>query len=198
MKWMQALSFLCMGWLSFLLVFTVGRDVLLLAAAVLPPLAAMHTLLDESGAAWVPVAALAAVCVGALAAAGEVPTSVASIFPWRGWRRISTDSGSCRSAICTPVRRCGSQYVQRVVDHDEGARAGSHRADRRHRGRVGAAADAPRRAARALASGDRAFFVLGNHDYYSGAARGRRTSKRWDFRVLRTPMSPSRVARHAS
>src|SRR3989442_14396444 len=36
------------------------------------------------------------------------PTSVASIFPWRGWRRISTDSGSCRSAICTSVRRCGS------------------------------------------------------------------------------------------
>src|SRR5437660_11095009 len=67
-EWMQALSFLCMGWLSFLLVLTVGRDVLLLATAVLPPLAAVHTLLDESGAAWVPVAALAAVCVGALAA----------------------------------------------------------------------------------------------------------------------------------
>jgi hypothetical protein len=41
----QALSFLCMGWLSFLLVLTVGRDVLLLAAAALPPLAAVHTLL---------------------------------------------------------------------------------------------------------------------------------------------------------
>src|SRR5260370_20331662 len=57
-----------MGWLSFLLVVTVGRDVLLLATAALPPLAAVHTLLDEAGAAWVPVAALAAVCVGALAA----------------------------------------------------------------------------------------------------------------------------------
>jgi hypothetical protein len=53
---------------QLLLVLTVGRDVLLLTAAALPPLAAGHTLLDESGAAWVPVAALAAVCVGALAA----------------------------------------------------------------------------------------------------------------------------------
>src|ERR687887_2425009 len=57
-EWLQALSFLCMGWLSFLLVLTVGRDVLLLATAALPPLAAMHTLLEE-GAGWVPVAALA-------------------------------------------------------------------------------------------------------------------------------------------
>src|SRR5439155_758192 len=39
-EWVQALSFLCMGWLSFLLVLTVGRDVLLLATAALPPLAA--------------------------------------------------------------------------------------------------------------------------------------------------------------
>ena len=44
-EWVQALSFLCMGWLSFLLVFTVGRDGLLLATAWLPPLATVHTLL---------------------------------------------------------------------------------------------------------------------------------------------------------
>src|SRR4026207_2134140 len=36
-EWVQALSFLCMGWLSFLLVVTVGRDVLLVATAVPPP-----------------------------------------------------------------------------------------------------------------------------------------------------------------
>src|SRR3989454_12222842 len=54
-EWVQALSFLCMGWLSFLLVFTVGRDVLLLATAALPPLATVHALLGEAGAAWVPV-----------------------------------------------------------------------------------------------------------------------------------------------
>src|SRR5207237_21392 len=52
-EWVQALSFLCMGWLSFLLVLTLGRDVLLLATAALPPLAAAHTLLDEAGTAVV-------------------------------------------------------------------------------------------------------------------------------------------------
>ena len=67
-EWVQALSFRCMGWLSFLLVLTVGRDVLMLATAALPLLARVHTLLDEAGTAWVPAAALTAVCVGALAA----------------------------------------------------------------------------------------------------------------------------------
>ena len=105
-EWAQALSFLCMGWLSFLLVLTVGRDVLLLATAALSPLAAVHRLLVEAGAAWVPVAALAAVCVGALAAL-RGPYVRRVEIPWRGWRRISTDSGSCRSAICTSARRCG-------------------------------------------------------------------------------------------
>src|SRR5215510_4473133 len=62
-EWVQTLSFLCMGWLSFLFVLTVGRDVLLLATAALPPLATVHTLLDEAGAAWVPVGALAAIGV---------------------------------------------------------------------------------------------------------------------------------------
>ena len=38
-EWVQALSFRCMGWLSFLLVLTVGRDVLMLATAALPLLA---------------------------------------------------------------------------------------------------------------------------------------------------------------
>src|SRR5689334_412204 len=46
----QTVSFLCMGWLSFLLVLTILRDALLLATAALPPLAAMHTVLTEAGA----------------------------------------------------------------------------------------------------------------------------------------------------
>src|SRR5499433_1473522 len=54
-EWVQTLSFLCMGWLSFLFVLTVARDILLLATAVVPPLAAAHTLLEKSGGAWVPV-----------------------------------------------------------------------------------------------------------------------------------------------
>src|SRR5207237_5502578 len=65
-EWVQTLSFLCMGWLSFLFVLTVGRDVLLLVSGALPPLAVIHTLLDAAGAAWVPVAGWAGVRVGAL------------------------------------------------------------------------------------------------------------------------------------
>src|SRR5262245_4427494 len=63
-EWVQTLSFLCMGWLSFVFVLTVGRDVLLLATAALSPLAAVHTLPGEGGAAWVPVGARAAVEIG--------------------------------------------------------------------------------------------------------------------------------------
>src|SRR5215510_15209098 len=54
-EWVQALSFLCMGWLSFVLVLTVGRDVLLLTTALVPPLADAHTRLGDSGATWVPL-----------------------------------------------------------------------------------------------------------------------------------------------
>src|SRR5262245_32703409 len=56
--WVQALSFLCMGWLSFVLVLTVARDVLLLATALGPPLADVHARLGESGPTWVPLLAL--------------------------------------------------------------------------------------------------------------------------------------------
>src|SRR4029450_2579125 len=57
-----------MGWLSFVLVLTVTRDVLLLATAALSPLAALHSTVDEAGSVWVAILALAAVGIGALAA----------------------------------------------------------------------------------------------------------------------------------
>jgi len=114
-EWVQALSFLCMGWLSFLLVLTVGRDVLLLATAALPSLAAVYTLLDESGAAWVPVAALAAVGVGALAAlrgpyVRRVDIPVEGLAPELDGFRIVQIS----DLHAGPTMRLA--YVQRVVD----------------------------------------------------------------------------------
>src|SRR5438093_5368144 len=114
-EWVQALCFLCMGWLSFLLVLTVGRDALLLAAAALPPLAAVRTLLDESGAAWVPVAALAAVCVGALAAlrgpyVRRIDIPVEGLAPDLDGLRIVQIS----DLHVRPTMRL--TYVQRVVD----------------------------------------------------------------------------------
>ena len=182
-EWVQALSFLCMGWLSFLLVLTVGRDVLLLATAVLPPLAVVHTRLVES-AGWVPVAALAAVCIGALAAL-RGPYVRRVDIPVEG---LASDLDGLRIVQISdlhvgPTMRLA--YVQRVVDMtkelapDVIALTGDI-----------VDGSVPRLAPHvapleALASGNRAFLVLGNHDYYSGAAPWTAHFEAMGFRVLR-------------
>src|SRR5262245_40870262 len=166
-EWIQALSFVCMGWLSFLLVLTVTRDVLLLATIALPPLAALHTLLDERGAAWVPVAALAAVGVGALAAlwgpyVRRVDIRVEGLAPDLDGFRIVQIS----DLHAGPTMRLA--YIQRVVDMtrklapDVIALTGDI-----------VDGSVPRLASRVaplqpLASGVRAIFVLGNLDRCSG------------------------------
>jgi uncharacterized protein len=183
-EWVQALSFVCMGWLSFVLVLTVTRDVLLLATAALPPLGAVHTLLDESGAAWVPVGALAAVGVGATAAlwgpyVRHVDIPVEGLAPDLDGFRIVQIS----DLHAGPTMRLA--YVQRVVDMtnelapDLIALTGDivDGSISRLASRV-----AP---LKELASGDRAFFVLGNHDYYSGAAPWAAHFEAMGFRVLR-------------
>jgi hypothetical protein len=182
-EWVQALSYLCMGWLSFLLVFTVGRDVLLLLTAALPPLAAAHSWLDESGAAWVPGAALAAVCVGGLAALRgpsirRVDIPVEGLAPDLDGFRIVQIS----DLHAGPTMRLA--YVQRVVDMAKAlapdliAMTGDmvDGSVARLASRVAPLA--------ALASGERAFFVLGNHDYYSGAAPWTAHFEGMGFRVL--------------
>jgi hypothetical protein len=182
-EWVQALSFLCMGWLSFLFVLTLVRDLLLLAMAALPPMAAVHTRLDE-GAAWVPVVALAAVCIGALTALGgpyvrRVDIPVEGLAPDLDGFRIVQIS----DLHVGPTMRLA--YVQRVVDMtkelapDLIALTGDI---------VDGAVSrlAPHVAPlEALASGGRAFFVLGNHDYYSGAAPWTTHFEAMGFRVLR-------------
>src|SRR5262249_6030332 len=183
-EWVQTLSFLCMGWLSFLFVLTVGRDVLLLATAALPPLATVHTLLDEAGAAWVPVGALAAIGVGVLAALGgpyvrRVDIPVEGLAPDLDGLRIVQIS----DLHVGPTMRLA--VVQRVVDMTKELEPDLIAL-------TGDIVDGsvPRLAAHvapleALASGDRAFFVLGNHDYYSGAAPWTAHFERMGFRILR-------------
>jgi len=183
-EWVQALSFLCMGWLSFLLVLTVARDVVLLATAALPPLAAVHTLLDESSEVWVPVAALAAIGVGALAAVRgpyvrRVDIPVEGLAPELDGFRIVQIS----DLHAGPTMRLA--YVQRVVDMTQALAPDLIAL-------TGDMVDGsvPRLAGhvaplRALTSGDRAFFVLGNHDYYSGAAPWTSHFEAMGFRVLR-------------
>ena len=180
---MQALSFLCMGWLSFLLVLTVLRDVLLLATAAFP-LAAVHTLLSEAGAAWVPVGALAAVGVGVLTAlrgpyVRRVDIPVEGLAPDLDGLRIVQIS----DLHVGPTMRLA--YVQRVVDMTKELAPDLIAL-------TGDIVDGsvPRLAPHvapleALAAGDRAFFVLGNHDYYSGAAPWTAHFEGMGFRVLR-------------
>jgi uncharacterized protein len=183
-EWVQTLSFLCMGWVSFAFVLTLARDVLLLMTAALPPLAAVHTVLAESGPAWVPMAALAAVGVGALAALRgpwirRVDIPVEGLAPDLDGIRIVQISDL---HVGPTMRRA---YVQRVVDMTKAlapdliALTGDivDGTISRLASRV-----AP---LRALTSGDRAFFVLGNHDYYSGAAPWTEHFEAMGFRVLR-------------
>ena len=180
----QALSFLCMGWLSFLLVLTVGRDMLLLVTGVLPSLVAAHTWLAEASAAWVPVTALAAVVVGALAArrgphVRRVDIPVEGLAPDLDGLRIVHISDLHVSPTTPPG------YVQRVVDMTKALAPDLIAL-------TGDMVDGsvPRLASEIaplgeLASGDRAFFVLGNHDYYSGAAPWTAHFEAMGFRVLR-------------
>jgi hypothetical protein len=182
-EWVQTLSFLCMGWLSFLLVLTVTRDVLLLATAVVPPLAAAHTLLDQSGATWVPVAALVAVGLGALSAlrgpyVRRVDIPVEGLAPDLDGFRIVQIS----DLHAGPTMR--RTYVQRVVDMTKELVPDLIAL-------TGDMVDGPvsRLAPRvaplqALTSGGDAFFVLGNHDYYSGAAPWAAHFGAMGFRVL--------------
>ena len=179
---MQALSFLCMGWLSFLFVLTLGRDVLLLVT-LLPPLAAVHAFLDATSPAWVPVGALVAVSVGVLITAlgphvRRVDIPVEGLAPELDGFQIVQISDL---HVGPTMRRA---YVQRVVNMtrqlspDLIALTGDivdGSVSRR------AAQVAP---LQALAS-DRAFFVLGNHDYYSGAAPWTAHFEAMGFRVLR-------------
>ena len=183
-EWVQTLSFVCMGWLSFLFILTLGRDVLLLATSAVPPLAPVHGILADAGAAWVPVGALAAVAVGALAAmrgpyVRRVDIPVPALPPDLDGLRIVQIS----DLHVGPTMRLA--YVQRVVDMTKElapdlialtgdivdgsvARLGPQVAP-----------------LAALASGGRAFFVLGNHDYYSGAAAWTAHFEAMGFRVLR-------------
>jgi predicted MPP superfamily phosphohydrolase len=183
-EWVQALSFVCMGWLSFVLVLTVTRDVLLLATAALPPLGAVHTLLDESGAPWVPIGALVAVGVGATAAlwgpyVRHVDIPVEGLAPDLDGFRIVQIS----DLHAGPTMRLA--YVQRVVDMTKALAPDLIALT----GDIvdGSLARLASRVAplKELASGDRAFFVLGNHDYYSGAAPWAAHFETMGFRVLR-------------
>ncbi len=160
-------SYLSMAWVSFLLVLTLGRDLALLLTAALP-FGAVHAVVAEDGVPAVLVASLVALVLGALTAlrgprVKEVEIRVPGLHPDLAGLRIVQLSDL---HVGRNIRRA---YVERAVE-----RARDLAPDL-----VALTGDlvdgpverlAPHVAPLATLTADgRAFFVLGNHDCYSGA-----------------------------
>lgn len=180
--WVHAASYLSMGWISFLVLCVLARDILL-AIARLSGAAPLHALLE----AWGSPAALA-VSLAALAAG--------AVLARRGpyLRRLSVPIAGLPAALdglrivqisdlhIGPT--IGARYVQRVVEM-----ANAQDADL-----IALTGDivdgAPARLAphvaplAALRSRCGTFLVLGNHDCYSGAQRWTVQFRRLGMRVL--------------
>jgi uncharacterized protein len=161
-------SYLSMAWLSFALVLALARDALLLVTAWTPALSGAHTLVRHAGVEAVLAGSLVALAVGALAAL-RGPKVVRIDVPIVG---LHPDLEGFRIVQISDLhvgRTIGERYVRRVV---ELARALSPDLV----ALTGDMVDGPvKRLApdvaplRELATDGRAFFVLGNHDCYSGA-----------------------------
>jgi hypothetical protein len=62
------MSYLCMGWLNFVIVLCAARDVLLLTTSFLPVLTGIHAIFRNAGVTWVLMGSVIALGAGALAA----------------------------------------------------------------------------------------------------------------------------------
>ena len=180
----QALSYVCMGCLSFLFVLSVGRDALLLASAALPPLSGAHDRLRDDGVGWVLAGSLAALAVGALAALRgphvrhvDVPLEGLD-SELEGFRIVQisdlhvgpTMRGAYVRRVVAMTRKLAPDLIALTGDIVDGPvpRLAHH---------VAPLAD--------LAAGGRAFLVLGNHDYYAGAAAWSAHFEAMGLRLLR-------------
>jgi predicted MPP superfamily phosphohydrolase len=165
---MHQASYLSMAWVSFALVLTVVRDLVLLVTAV-PQLGPVHAVVAHAGIPVVLAGSILAMVVGALTAlrgprVEEVEVQVPDLHPDLDGLRIVQLSDL---HVGRSIRRA---YVERAVE----------RARRLAPDLVALTGDmvdgpverlAPHVAPlAALAEDRRAFFVLGNHDCYSGAA----------------------------
>jgi predicted MPP superfamily phosphohydrolase len=181
---LHALSYGCMGWLNFLMVLTVGRDVLLLTTALLPGLARAHQALQDSGVGWVFAGSLLLLGVGVLAAlrgpyVRRVDVPVDGLAPDLDGLRIAqisdlhvgpTIGAMYVSRVVAMTRKLAPDFIVLTGDMVDGS--------------------VPRLAAhvaplKALAIRGRAFMVLGNHDYYAGAAAWAAHFEAMGFCVLR-------------
>lgn len=172
-------SYLSMAWISFLLVFSLARDLLLIATF-------------DVGVPLVLAASLAAMAVGALAAlrgprVKHVDIAVEGLHPHlEGYRIAQITDLHIGHTI-------GRRYVERVARLTEGLAPDLVAL-------TGDMVDGPvaRLAAHVaplgrIAAGGRAYFVLGNHDCYSGADAWLAHWRQMGMRVLMN--APAMVAK---
>jgi uncharacterized protein len=162
-------AYACMGWLNFLLLLCIARDLLLLALSWLPALSTLEALLRDDGASWVFIGSLAALGAGA-AAALRGPHVRRVDIPIEGLHR---DLEGLRIVQITDLHvgpTIRGTYVRRVVEM-------ANRLAPDLVALTGDLVDGPvARLARHVAPlGElqpkgRVFLVMGNHEYYSGAA----------------------------
>ena len=176
-------SYLCMGWLSFALVFSLARDALLLATAWVPQAAAVHAHLAESGATLVMFGSLLSLAIGILVAlkgpkVRHVDIRVDGLDDALDGLRIVqiTDlhvGATIRGAYVRRVVRMANELAPELValtgDMVDGSVA-------RLASQVAPLAE--------LAPAGRVFFVPGNHEYYSGADPWIAHFRTLGFRVL--------------
>jgi hypothetical protein len=173
-------SYLSMAWLSFALVLTLARDALLVLTLPLP---AIHSLVSETGPEAVLIASILSVAIGALVAL-RGPNVARVDIAIEGLHR---DLEGFRIAQISDLHvgyTIRGRYVERVVQLTEELAPDLIVL-------TGDMVDGPvERLAphvaplRRLASGARAFFILGNHDCYSGADRWIAHFREMGMRVL--------------
>jgi len=176
-------AYLCMGWLNFALLISLGRDAVLLATAWGAPLAEVHALVRDSGPPWVIAGAFAALGAGTLAAlrgphVREVEIAIEGLDPALEGTRIV----QITDLHIGPTIRAA--YVRRVVRMANALRPDLFALTGDFvDGPVARLADHVAPLA-GLAPAGRAFFVPGNHEYYSGAAPWLEHFRSLGFRVL--------------
>jgi uncharacterized protein len=176
-------SYLSMGWLSFLVVLTLARDAVLLATSWTPAFAHVHMLARESGAVIVLIGSLVALLAGVINALRGARVHTVDI-PFAG---LHEDLNGFRIAQISDLhvgRSIRRAYVDRVVALTKSLEADLVAL-------TGDMVDASvERLAhdvaplRELAREAHGFFVLGNHDCYSGPRAWTAHFHALGFRVL--------------
>ena len=176
-------SYTCMGWINFLIVLSLARDVLLFSTLWLSSLSDLHAHLHDIGVPLVFVGSVIALGVGALAAlrgphVRHIDIPIDGLDAGLEGLRIAQISDlhvgpTIRAAYVRRVVRLTNQLAPDLValtgDLVDGsvARLAPH---------VAPLAD--------LMPAGRVFVVLGNHEYYSGAAQWIAHFKKLKMHVL--------------